>query len=168
MNEIFQRTSVREFKPDKVEKEKIQMLLKAAMAAPSACNQQPWEFIVVENKDSLKYLSDVNPYAKLLESAPLGIVVLANTTGSVCPEYWQQDLSAATQNMLLEAVSIGLGGVWMGVAPGEDRMKFVADYFNLESNLQVFAIVAFGYPAKTPNAKNKFNDSKIHYERYTG
>ena len=97
MDAIFQRRSIRKYKNTPVEKEKIELLLRAAMQAPSAGNQQPWEFIIVENKETLKKLSNVSPFSKMLAAAPLAIVLLANKNNMRYPEYWQQDMAAATQ-----------------------------------------------------------------------
>ena len=166
MNEIFSRVSVRKFKNSSVDKEKIEKLLRAAMAALSAGNQQCWEFIVVENKDILKFLSYMSPYAKALEDAPLAIIVLGNMDRMIYPENWQQDLGAATENILLEAVHLGLGGVWLGVAPLKNRMKYVADFFNLKDNLKVYAVVPLGYPDKEYEAKDRYDETKIHFEVY--
>ena len=107
MNAIYIRRSVRSYKEQIVEKEKIDKLLRAAMQAPSAGNQQPWEFIVVQNKNTLEKLSHLSPYAKPVARAPLALVLLANMEGLRFPENWEQDMSAATQNILLEAVELG-------------------------------------------------------------
>ncbi|WP_053983495.1 nitroreductase family protein [Niameybacter massiliensis] len=164
MKEIFSRASVRKFKERKVEREKIEKLLQAAMAAPSAGNQQPWEFIVVEAKETLCKLSGVSPYARSLAEAPLAIVVLANKKALKYLDYWQQDLGAATQNMLLEAVHLELGGVWLGIAPLEERMQYVSEVFNLPEYLQAYAIVPFGYPANEPKPQNRYEVTRVHFE----
>lgn len=98
MKEIFERVSVRKFTNDKVEEEKIEKILRAAMQAPSAGNQQPWEFIVVENKETLAKLANMSPYSKFIAEAPTSIVVLCNNEKLIYPENWMQDLGAATQN----------------------------------------------------------------------
>ena len=165
MKEIFARVSVRKFLEKPVEKEKIEKILRAAMAAPTAGNQQEWEFIVVENKDNLQKLSTFSPYSKSLAEAPIAIVLLSNKDKLRYPENWQQDLGAAAQNMLLEAVHLGLGSVWLGVAPLEDRMKFIADFFNLSDNLQPFAVLPFGYPSGEHKPKDRFDPSKIRWNR---
>lgn len=166
MKEIFSRASVRKFKDIKIEEIKIEKLLRAAMAAPSAGNQQPWEFIVIENKQTLEELAGMSPYSKFLAEAPLAIIVLANKDRMRYPENWQQDLGAATQNMLIEAVHLDLGAVWLGVAPLEDRMKYIKDMFNLDNNLEVYAVVPFGYPAVVPKAQDRYDMTKVHFERY--
>ena len=163
MKEIFTRTSVRNFKPDAVEAEKQTKLLQAAMAAPSAGNQQPWEFIIVENPYALKDLAKTSPYAGCTAQAPMAIVALGNKKRFRFEENWQMDLSAAVENILLEAVHLGLGAVWLGIAPVEDRMKAVADLFHLSEELLPFAIIPCGYPVKENVAQNRFDESRIHY-----
>ncbi len=111
MNEIFTRRSIRRYVDKPVEQEKIERLLKAAMQAPSAGSQRPWEFIVVQDKERLAQLAQASPYAGPTKDAPLAIVVLANRSALKFPENWQMDVSAATENMLLEAVHLDLGAV---------------------------------------------------------
>lgn len=167
MNAIFTRRSVRTFENKPVEKEKIEQLLKAAMQAPSAGNQRPWEFIVVQDKALLKKLSMASPYATPVKEAPVSIVILGNMQGLMFPENWQMDLSAATQNLLLESVDQELGAVWLGIAPVEDRMKHIAQMFTLPKHIAPFAIVSLGYPCA---ARNQFIDryepSKVYYDKY--
>lgn len=159
------RRSIRKFEQRPVEKEKIETLLRAAMQAPSAANQRPWEFLVVEAKDMLQKLSQAHIYATPVKDAPLGIIVLAKEDSLPFPQYWQQDLAAATQNILLTAVELGLGAVWLGIAPEEDRMTYIKDLFQLPPGVKAFALLAVGY-----SADNKFVDrfeaSRIHYEQY--
>lgn len=167
MNAIFKRRSIRKYKEQSIEKEKVEKLLRAAMQAPSAGNQQPWEFIVVEKKETLRKLSEVSPYSKLLANAPIAIIPVGNMEGLKYPEYWEQDMAAATQNILLEAVDQGLGSVWMGIAPEEDRMNYVKDIFVLEENLKPFAIIAIGYPEGNENEFiDRFDSKRVHYEKY--
>ncbi len=165
MESIFIRRSVRRYKEQKVEKEKIDKLLRAAMQAPSATNQQCWEFIVVEDKEKLKQLSNMTPYSKLIENAPLAIVVLGNEERMRCKEYWEQDLGASTQNILLEAVNLNLGSVWIGTAPLKDRMDYVSNIFNLKDNLKPFCIVSIGYPLDDNANKfiDRFDETRVQY-----
>ncbi len=166
MNEIFKRASVRSFQDKPVEKEKIDMLLKAAMQAPSARNQQPWEFIVVENRQTLNKLGDLSEFAKPAKEAALAVVLLGNKDYIAIEQCWQQDMGACTQNILLEAVSQGLGGVWLGVAPREDRMEYVSKLLNLPGNIMVFAVVAIGYPKNEPNINIRYDEKRVYFEEY--
>ncbi len=168
MNEIFNRRSIRKYKNEPVEKEKIDRLLRAAMQAPSARNQQPWEFIVIDDRETLVELSNVSPYAKMLETAPLAIVLLANEEIMTVPDKWQQDMGAANQNLLLEAVSLDLGAVWLGIAPDVDRVEFIKQLFNLPCNIKAFSIVSIGYPEEGQANKftDRFNSSVVKYNKY--
>lgn len=167
MKEILERRSIRKYQDKRVEKSKIEKLLRAAMQAPSAVNQQPWEFLVVEDRDVLEKLSDISPYAKFLKGAPLAIILLGNKDRMKSPDYWEQDLGAATQNLMLEAVSLELGSVWLGVAPMKDRMEYIEDLFALKDNLLPYNIISIGYLGEGQENKfiDRFNASRIHYEK---
>ena len=166
MNEIFTRRSVRQYQDKPVARETAERLLKAAMQAPSAGNQRPWEFIVVDDKEMLKDLARTSPYAGPVQAAPMAIVVLANKEGMKFPENWQADLSAATENLLLEAVHLGLGAVWLGIAPLPERMEQVSRLFSLPNTVQPFAIVPVGYTDKGNTFVDRFEAHKVHYGKY--
>ena len=138
MKEIFHRVSVRKFEDRAVESDKVEQILRAAMAAPSAGNQQPWEFIVVENKETLAQMANVSPYATPLKNAAVSIIVLVNKDSLRFPSYWQQDLAAATQNLLLEAAELGLGAVWLGIAP-EDTTEIMEKMVDKLLRLRIFS-----------------------------
>ena len=162
MNEIFHRTSIRKYTDQPVEQEKIELLMRAAMAAPSARNQQPWEFYVVTDRGTLDKMAGCSPYASMLRSAPLGIAVCCRKD---FPGYGQIDCSATTENLLLEADSLGLGAVWMGIAPVEERMEAAGEVLELPDNLYVFAFVACGYPAEEKKQQDRYDESRIRYIR---
>lgn len=168
MENIFTRRSIRKYEEKVIEKQKIEKLLKAAMQAPSAGNQQPWEFLVIENKETLNKLSEISPYATMLKECPLAIIVLSNEEKMRFPEYWQQDLGAATQNILLEAVELGLGSVWLGVAPLKDREEFIKKIFNLPQNITPFNIIVLGYPKEPQINKfvDRYEENRVHFEKY--
>jgi len=126
MDAIFTRTSVRSYENRPVEDEKIGKILRAAMAAPSAMNQQPWEFYVVTNKSTLRQLSEASPYAGMTAEAPAALVLCYRKTDIKVPELVDVDMSLATENILLEIEALGLGGVMLGIAPFEERMAKVA------------------------------------------
>ncbi|MGM9521905.1 MAG: nitroreductase family protein [Oscillospiraceae bacterium] len=166
MDEIFSRTSVRSFKDTPVEPEKIEMLMRAAMAAPSGGNQQPWEFVVVTDKKQRERLGKSSPYAGPAAAAPLTIAVLSSSGKMRFPELWQQDLGAASENILLEAVHLGLGGVWLGIAPLEDRMAHVAEVLGLPEGVMAYCLLAIGYPDGPTSPKKNYDPSRVHYDRY--
>ena len=156
MNEINIRRSVRSYTEQFVEEEKIEQILKAGMQAPSAGNQCPWEFIVVNDKEILKKLSVASIYTGCADKAQVAIVLLVNHNNLRFPEHADQDMGACAQNILLEAVSLDLGAVWLGIAPSKDREKAVSDIFDLSDNIQPFAIIPIGYPLN--EGANQFID----------
>ncbi len=163
MNEIYTRVSIRNYEDRPVEPEKITQLLRAAMQAPSAGNQQPWEFYVVTDKDKIKALSEISPYAACAKNAPAVIVPCYRTKGMCWDETVLLDLSCATENLLLEAVSLGLGAVWLCPAPLNDRMTKAEAVLGDPYGLHAFAVIPVGYPAETKHQQNRFDESRIHY-----
>ena len=166
MDIIDRRRSVRSYQNREVEPEKIEKLLRAAMQAPSAGNQQPWEFLVVQDPDTLQRLSSVSPYTGHVARAPLAIVLLGSMAHLRFPESWEQDLGAAAENLLLEAVNQGLGAVWAGIHPFAERVDAVRELFSLPPELMPFAIIAVGYPEKADanHFIDRYDSSRVHYE----
>ena len=162
MNHIFSRVSIRKYQDRPVEKEKTEAILRAAMQAPSAANQQPWEFYVVTNKDKLAALSMVHPYAGMTKDAPAAIVSVYQKDCKI-PDYAQIDLSIAMENLWLETAAQGLGGVWLGIAPLEERMEAVEKILDLPDDVRAFAIFPYGYPAEERKQQDRFDESRIHY-----
>lgn len=162
MNEIFHRTSIRKYQNKPIDDEKIKKMLRAAMVAPSAGNQQPWEFYVVKDKNLLEKLSKTSPYAVCTASAPLAFVACYRVNCKM-PEYAQIDMSASVENLLLEADSLGLGAVWLGIAPLKERMEAVRAVLNIPENLEAFAIIPCGYPVSVNPQQNRFDKQRIHY-----
>jgi len=167
MEEIFKRRSIRKFNDQKLEPEKLDKILRAAMQAPSAANQQAWEFIVVENKELLIELSATSPYAKPVAQAPVTLVLLADSDKMLVPTAWEQDMGAVAENILLEAVHLGLGGVWFGVSTSDAVSDNVKKLFELPENIKPFALISIGY---ADGQKNEFVDrykaDRVHYEKW--
>lgn len=167
MNAIFNRRSVRKFKNQPVELEKIDKILRAAMQAPSAANQQPWEFIVIQNKEALEKLSGVSPYAKPVASSGVTFVLAANEKSFLVPTAWQQDMSAAAENMLIEAAELELGGVWFGVATSDIVMENVSKLYELPSHIKPFALISIGYPDGQGNSfVDRYKAEKVHFDKW--
>ena len=162
MKAIFERVSIRRYEERPVEEEKLEALLRAAMAAPSAGNQQPWEFYVIRDRQMLEKLSKVSPYAGCTAKAPLAIVS-AYREKLWAPSYAQIDMSIAMENLWLACGEQGLGGVWLGIAPVEERMKAVETILNIPEGLRAFAIFPLGYPAEERKQQNRFDESRIHF-----
>lgn len=166
LDNIATRTSVRDYEARPVEKEKIEKMLRAAMAAPTAMNKQPWHFVVVDQRNVLDALAGANPYAKMLKKAPLAIVVCGNTDKMIeggGRDFWIQDASAATENLLLAAHAMGLGAVWTGAYPSEERCISISKVLSLSDNLIPLNMIVVGYPAEQPQPKQKFKEENVSY-----
>lgn len=159
---ILTRRSVRKYIKKEISKEDLDKILKAAMFAPSARNLRPWHFIVVDDRSILEKMAGVHPYAKMLLEAPCAVVVCADESIQENAGYWAQDCSAALQNILLAAHSLGIGSVWLGVHPREDRTKGISELFGLPEKIKPLGIVSLGYPAEKPEQPNRFDPSRIH------
>lgn len=162
------RRSIREYADRDVSDDDILKILKAGMQAPgSRLGAEPWEFVVVKNRETLDKLSEIKPRVK---TAPVAIVLVANISRAFYKTVWQQDMGAATENMLLEAVNLGLGALWNGVAPEEERMSKIGEIIGIEdiTDLKPYCIITVGYPAEGWENKfmDKFDEDRIHYEKY--
>lgn len=167
-NSIFKRTSIRHYTEEEVSDEQLNVLLKAAMAAPSANNLQPWEFVIIKDRHTLDKIRYFHLYSAMLKEAPVAILVCGDEIKKTDDghEFWQQDCSAATENLLIEATELGLGGVWLGVYPNETYVKKLQNLLELPKNIIPFSIVSIGYPAADHHPKNKYDELKIHYEKW--
>jgi len=166
MNAIFHRVSIRKYEDRPVEQEKIVTMLRAAMAAPSAANGQPWEYYVVTNKQKMEELSGTSPYAKFAKDAPLMFVACYRKRENLISEtYALQDMSASVENLLLEADELGLGAVWMGVAPESGRMEAIRAVLTIPEHLAPFAMISCGYPAESRPQQDRYDESRVHYVR---
>ncbi|MGP1625455.1 nitroreductase family protein [Prevotella koreensis] len=169
LNNILNRTSVRSYQDKPVEKEKIEKLLRSGMAAPTAMNKQPWHFIVVTDKNQLQKLSEANPYAEMAAKAPLAIVVCGDMDKALegeAREFWVQDCSAATENILLAATGMELGAVWTGTYPSKERCAAVAKVLGLPESLIPLNTIVIGYPDKEVTPKYKWKKENISYNMY--
>ena len=161
---IEKRRSIRKFKSDKpVTKEQLKRLLEAAMLAPSASNSRPWEFIAVTKREILDEIVRIHPYARMCATAAAAIIVVAIPQTGRSVDYYPQDCGAAAQNILLEAVSMGLGTCWCGVYPIEERMTAFSKLFNISEPKIPFCVIAVGTPDEAPNRRGFFEESKVTY-----
>jgi nitroreductase len=164
---IFTRRSIREYTSQAVPEELVQELLAAAMQAPSAGNQQPWHFILVTERKQLNELADVLPFGKMLKTAPLAVVVSADLKLEKYPGFWVQDCSAATQNLLLAAHARGLGAVWLGVYPLEERVAGLKQVLELPGQVGPLCVVALGYPAAKPAPPaRRYDETRLHHNHW--
>ena len=163
---IMTRSSVREYTDAPVSADTVDILLRAAMAAPSAMNKQPWHFVVVTNRAKLTQLGDSLPNAKrMLDQAPVAIVVCGNPDRFIegeGREYWTQDCSAATENLLVAANAMGLGAVWCGIYPIAARVQAAREVLGMsQNNLIPMCVIPVGHPAGEPTVKDKWDETKI-------
>ena len=169
LNNILERTSVRSYLDKSIEEDKIEKLLRAGMAAPTAVNKQPWHFVVVTDKSLLQKLAKANPYAEMVARAPLAIVVCGDMTKALdgnAREFWVQDCSAASENILLAATGLGLGSVWTGTYPSEERCAAVSEVLGLPETLIPLNTIVIGYPDGEVTPKDKWQESNTSYNMY--
>lgn len=171
IDNIMTRTSIRRFKQQPVESGKVDTLLRAAMAAPTAVNKQPWHFVVVDDAQVLNQLAGQGRRGDMLRNAPLAIVVCGDMTKALegkAQEYWIQDTSAATENLLLAAHALGLGAVWTGQWPMEDRYLQTQQVLSLPQHIVPLCTVVIGYPDEQPAPKDKWKPENVSYNRFGG
>ena len=161
---MYNRRSVREYTDEDVDQKQVEAMLKAAMAAPSAQNLQPWHFLVVRERELLDELARVHKYAYMLEKAPMGIVVCGDL--EVSERHWVEDTCAATQNLLLAATALGLGGVWISLYPKKKHQKQVREMLQIPDHIGVLCVVAVGHPAEKKKAKTQFDPARVHAEKW--
>lgn len=167
---ILTRTSIRIYQNKPVAPATVDTLLRAGMAAPTACDQRPWHFVAVDDPEVLLQLSKANPYSGMAAEAPLAIVVCGNMQKAEggCGAFWVQDVSAATENILVAANAVGLGAVWTGIYPQQDRCTEVSRILHLPEHIVPFNIIVIGYPAEHPTPKAKFDQANISYNQFGG
>jgi nitroreductase len=161
---LFTRRSIRKYTNEPVSEEDLKTILDAAMNAPSANNRQPWHFIVVSDRDKLNGIMQAHPYTSMLKEAPVAVVVVADPEAS--SSYFQQDCSAAIENMLIAARALGLGTVWCGVYPSDDRVEAFTDLFEIPDPYLALAVIAVGHPAEEKGRANRYDASRVHNETW--
>ena len=166
MKEIFERKSIRRYSKEQVTDDQIKELLKAAMAAPSAANKQPWEFVIIRERDTFEKIMKVHPYSSMLSEASAAIVVCSNTKKELGEGYGILDCSAATENILLMAQSIGLGAVWLGVYPRDERMTDIRKILTIPEDVIPLNIISIGYPAEVRKPEDRYREDRLHYGRW--
>lgn len=166
INTILTRRSIRKYKTQQIPADKINILLKAAMYAPSAFNLQPWEFLVIDDKDAFQNIIKAVPYTEMLKGASHAIVVCGNYEQEKNQEFILQDCSAAIQNILLAAHDEGIGSCWIASSGINDTVEALKKLFKLPDNILPVAIISLGYPDESPAAEDRLNTSKIHKNKW--
>lgn len=163
---IMTRRSIRRYSDEPVTGDQIETILRAAQAAPSAGNQQPWRFIVLTDRAMLTAAADTSPYAGMLADAALGLVICGATEGLKHEAMWQQDCSAAVQNALLAVHALGLGGVWLGYYPKMERVAPLKDLLGIPEGVEPLAVLAIGHPAEQKSPSDRYDPSFVRQERW--
>ena len=169
INNIMTRVSVRTFTGEKISDAQLDTLLRAAMAAPSAINKQPWAFIVVTDEEKIAALGEALPYSRCSNHPAVAIIPCGDLSKAIEGElgaFWINDVSAATENLLLAAHAMGLGAVWTGLHPDMNRAKMVQEMLGLPEHIIPLCVVPVGYPAEQPEVKDKYKPENIHYNEW--
>ena len=161
---MYSRQRVRDFTDAPVSEDQVEAMLKAAMAAPSVQDRRPWHFVVVRKRKMLDELAKVHKYAYMLEKAPLAVVICGDQ--KVSEKYWVEDGCVATQNLLLAAKALGLGGVWISLYPKKKPLRAVRELLDIPDHVGVLCILALGTPAKEKQISTKFDSERVHQEEW--
>ena len=161
---LFSRRSVRSYTDEPVSEADVKALLEAGMAAPSASNRKPWHFVAVTERAKLARLAAIHPYGKMLSTAGLCIGVCGDRDTS--PDFWVQDCSAATENVLVAAAMLSLGAVWLGVHPRADRERELKQFLGIPESVGLLCLIAVGHPAERPAARTQYEEPRVHRGRW--
>ena len=161
---ILKRRSIRKYTGKPIDEKEITQLLEAGMAAPSAKNRQPWHFVVVREQEMLEKLSEAHPYGKMLAEASAAIAVCGDM--NVAPDYWIQDCSAATENILIAVAALGLGAVWLGCHPRPERVTAIRKILGIPEHLGVLSLISIGHPGEEKEPRTQYDESRVHNESW--
>lgn len=167
MKEIYTRRSIRKYEDKPISDEQVNELLRAAMYAPSAGNEQPWHFVVIKDRSILDEIPTYHPHTQMLKEAPLAIVPCCDT-GNLKYEgvFWIQDMAAAIQNILLQGESMGLGTCWCGVYARQELVEKVSETLGLPEHIIPVAIIAVGYPKEKREVRERYKPERVHYDKW--
>lgn len=163
---IHTRRSIRKYQDKPVELEIIKDIIAAGTSAPSAGNQQPWHFLIITDRSLLAKVPDIHPHAQMAGEAPAAILVCGDPELEKHKGYWVQDCAACTENILLAVHAKGLGAVWTGVYPREERAENFRKLLNIPDGIIPFALIPLGYPAQEAGRVDRYKDERVHYERW--
>jgi nitroreductase len=163
---ILARRSVRRYTAQDVEEKDVRKLLEAGMSAPSAGNEKPWHFVVVQDRSTLERVTEFHPYAKMLKECAGAILICGDPSLEKYPRFWVQDCSAATENVLIMATQLNLGAVWLGIYPIEERVKGLRDLVGVPDTVIPFSLIPFGHPAEERKLIDRYDEGRVHRERW--
>jgi nitroreductase len=163
---INSRRSIRKYKKKPIPDSIIKELLKAGMNAPSAGNEQPWHFIVIKQKETMDIIPTFHPHSKMLNEASIAILVCLDINLEKHKHMGIQDCSAATENILIAANATGLGAVWLGIYPREERVNGLKKLLYIPDNIIPISLISLGYPSEEKTKNNRYNASRIHYNKW--
>lgn len=163
---ILTRRSIRKYTKEEISMETIKELIEAAVSAPSAGNQQPWQFIVIDDKNIMNKVPDFHPYAKLIQGADKAILMCGDLNLEIAKGYWVLDCGAATQNLLLAAHAKGLGACWLGIYPRAKRVEEIRKLLNIPESAVPFSLIALGYPAEEKGKVERYDEERVHYNKW--
>lgn len=166
MDAILSRRSIRKYTPEPVPETVIDELLEAAMSAPSANNEQPWHFVIIDDRQILDEIPKYHPYSRMLKDAATAIAVCGDLQSGASEAYWVQDCSAAAENILIAANAKDLGAVWLGVYPREERVTAIQKLLGLPARVIPLCLVSIGYPAEKKPRANRYDSSRIHHNQW--
>ena len=163
---ILTRRSIRKFTGEPVAEEQLHTILRTGFSAPSAKNTRPWQLLVIRNPQTLQAITKVHPFSSMLPEAGCGVLICGDATANDNQGYLLQDCSAAMENMLLAAHALGLGAVWLGVAPREERIAALRELLSIPEHSHPMALMALGHPAEERPAPDRYDAAKVFYERW--
>jgi nitroreductase len=166
MTALYSRRSIRLYTPKQIPSNVVLDILRAAMCAPSAGNERPWHFIILKERSILDEIPTIHPFAAMIKQAGTAVLVCGDTTLEKYKGYWPLDCAAATQNLLIAAHAKGLGAVWCGVYPSEDRVMNLKKLLNLPAHIVPFSLIPLGFPAEVKQATERFDNSRVHENRW--
>ncbi|MBN1292982.1 MAG: nitroreductase family protein [Candidatus Latescibacteria bacterium] len=163
---VLRRRSIRKYIDRPIEREAIKMLLQAGMAAPSAEDERPWHFIVINDSSMRNLIPFIHPDMHILKNAPALILVCGDLTRQKASGFWIQDCSASTENILIEAQLLNMGAVWLGIYPIEGRIDGFRQFFQIPEHIIPFSIIAIGYPGEYKEPADRYDESRVHYQKW--
>ena len=166
MENILTRRSIRKFIKREVQQELINEIIEAAMSAPSAGNEQPWHFLVINDRGVLDEIPKIHPYANMVKETPVAILVCGDLSLEKYKGFWVQDCSAAIQNLLLAVHAKGLGAVWTGIYPVDDRVQGFRKLFELPEAVIPLALIPIGHPDQKSGRENRYRQERVHLNRW--